>query len=386
MTVIGPDDHFALLGLLFGCVSLAFWLERFPWAKRLSATLLVIVIPLALSNFRVIPRQAPTYDFVSQYFVTAAIPLLLFKADLRRVFAETGRTLIAFALGVVGTMVGVLVALLFVPVGDDAAAIAAANTGGYIGGSLNFVAVAQMVGLDDPTRFSAVLAAETAMGLSYLLVLSVLPGTAWFARWAARSTPEPKRSEHVEEAPAASGGASADDASQLQMWAGALALSLLVCAIGLWMARLVGVPDYALLFITALAVLLANAAKGPLARIRGDTELGMLLMFVFFAVFGAGTDLVGLVADAPVLLLFSATIVAIHAATLFGLGRIIGLDPREVAVASNACLLGPPTAAAEAMRNGWDDLVTPGLLCGILGYVIGNFAGVTLFEIVSSLS
>ena len=46
--------------------------------------------------------------------------------------------------------------------------------------------------------------------------------------------------------------------------------------------------------------------------------------------------------------------------------------------ASNACILGPATAAGLAGTKGWKTLVTPGILVGILGYAIGNFIGVGL--------
>ena len=52
----------------------------------------------------------------------------------------------------------------------------------------------------------------------------------------------------------------------------------------------------------------------------------------------------------------------------------------EALVASNACIMGPATAAAIAAGQGWRGLVTPGLLIGILGYVIANFLGVAVFE------
>lgn len=386
MSLISPENHLGLLSVLFSCVALAFWLERFRWAKRLSATLLVIAVPLALSNTGVIPRTAPAYDFVSTWFVTVAIPLLLFKADVKRILAETGPTLAAFLIAVVGTTVGVLVAFYLIPIGPDAAAVAAVHTGGYIGGSLNFVAVAQVIGFDDPTRFSAVLGAETTAGLAYLMVLSIVPGTRWFRRWEAATVEESREPRRAAEPTIPVAGdddrAPPTGSAALMEMSAIVGLSLAVCAAGSWLAERAGLAQYALLFITVLSVVAANVWRRRLAAVRGDTELGMLLMFVFFAVFGAGTDVLGLLRNAPLVLLFSATIVTVHAAIVFGIGRLVGLDPREITIGSNACLLGPPTAAAEAVRNGWDDLATPGLLLGILGYVIGNFAGVTLYTLV----
>lgn len=382
MELISPDNHVGLIGLLFTVVAVSFWLERFAWARRLSATLLVIAIPLVLSNLGLIPREAPAYGFVSTYFVSAAIPLLLFKADLRRIFTETGRTMVGFLIAAVGTLTGAGVAVALIPIGSDAGAVAAVITGGYIGGSMNFVAVAQSIGLDEPTRFATVLGAEATAGLLYLVFLSLVPGFRWFRAWEEAYEPGTGRPDAPDpSSPPDVPDTTPSGAPPVSELALALGLSLLIGAAGVWLATLAGVPRFAILAITLLAVVVANLAPGPLSRLRGDMELGMLLMYAFFAVFGAGTDVVGLVRQAPLLLAFSGTMVIVHFCVAFGAGRLLGLGPRETAIASNACLLGPPTAAAEAARNGWADLVTPGLLCGIFGYVVGNFLGVAVFAV-----
>ena len=82
--LIDPDNHLGLMALLFAIVGVCCWSERFAWGSRVSAPVLVILLALVLSNLGLIPREAPSYGFVSEYFVMAAVPLLLFKADLRQ--------------------------------------------------------------------------------------------------------------------------------------------------------------------------------------------------------------------------------------------------------------------------------------------------------------
>ena len=49
-----------------------------------------------LSNLGVIPADGvPAYNVVWSYLVPLAIPLLLFRADLRRILREAGPTLLA---------------------------------------------------------------------------------------------------------------------------------------------------------------------------------------------------------------------------------------------------------------------------------------------------
>lgn len=371
--LIAPDNHLGLMALLFAIVGVCCWAERFAWASRASAPVLVILVALVLSNLGLIPREAPSYGFVSEYFVMAAIPLLLFKADLRLIVAETGRLLFAFLLAAGGTVLGVVMAFSLVPVGDVAAQAAAVITGGYTGGGMNFVAVSKVVGLDDPTRFAVVLGAEASVGLAYLMLLSAMPAFAWFARWDASSGSAAPAAEPELEAAA--------DGPDLTHMGLALGLSLTVCAVGTGLAALAGQPRFAILAITVIAIAVANLARRRMQALKGDFTLGMLLLYVFFGVFGAGVDLVSMLEQAPLLMLFAFVVIAVHALVAFGLGRLFGFNARELAIASNACVLGPPTAAALAARSGWYELVTPGILCGICGYLIGNFLGAGVFEL-----
>jgi uncharacterized membrane protein len=68
----------------------------------------------------------------------------------------------------------------------------------------------------------------------------------------------------------------------------------------------------------------------------------------------------------------------VHLILLVAAGRLFRLDLAEVMIASNACILGPATAAALAAGKGWQPLVAPGILVGMFGYAIGTFIGVAL--------
>ena len=50
-------------------------------------------------------------------------------------------------------------------------------------------------------------------------------------------------------------------------------------------------------------------------------------------------------------------------------------DLEDAIIASNANIGGPTTAAGMAVSQGWSRLVGPAMLVGVLGYVIGNYAG-----------
>lgn len=73
--------------------------EKTKWGSALSGALVSTLVGLAASNLGVVASEAPAYETVNRYLLPLAVPLLLYTADLRRVWASTGRLLIAFHLG-----------------------------------------------------------------------------------------------------------------------------------------------------------------------------------------------------------------------------------------------------------------------------------------------
>jgi len=69
-------------------------------------------------------------------------------------------------------------------------------------------------------------------------------------------------------------------------------------------------------------------------------------------------------------------LVAIHGLVVFGVGRLLKIEIETLSVANQACVGGPSTALALAISKQWRALVTPAVLIGVLGYAIGNYAGV----------
>jgi uncharacterized membrane protein len=159
-----------------------------------------------------------------------------------------------------------------------------------------------------------------------------------------------------------------------------LALAFALAALGKMVANLIGMPDYSILVITMLALIVATAFPKQVERLSGHQESGNTLMFIFLASVGAGADIWKLVELAPVLFLFATVIITIHLVILFAVGKMLKLDLAELAMASAILIGGPASAPALASAKGWRDLLIPGLLLGSLGYAVGSFIGVSVFE------
>ncbi|MBC8004265.1 MAG: DUF819 family protein, partial [Verrucomicrobia bacterium] len=58
--------------------------------------------------------------------------------------------------------------------------------------------------------------------------------------------------------------------------------------------------------------------------------------------------------------------------------KLFKFDVYEVIISSSANIMGPSVAAPMAASLGQKKLITPAILVGILGYVIGTFIGVSI--------
>lgn len=381
--MIEADWTFTLWAVLAGLAALGFWGDRTRLGQNVSGLAIVLATGMALSNFGIVPRQSPVYGVVWSYLVPLAIPMLLLKADLRRVLVETRGMLLPFFLGAIGTTLGALLGLWLMPLGEHAAKLAGVFSATYIGGSMNMAAVTQAVHLE-PSLATASVAADNVVGVLYLAFLALAPSLLFLQRWFRTSADEqPPGAEQAEgdreeDAPDAAADVTPLDPIHLGI---GVALSFAICAAGQALAVWFGVAGYTILFITAITVLLANVFPRQLDRLKGDYELGLFLMYLFFAAIGISADVVAMINSAMNIAVFAAIVIACHALMIFGLGRIFRTDLMDTVIASNACVAGPATAAALAAGKGRADLVVPAVLLGVFGYAVANFIGVGLANV-----
>ncbi|MED6138360.1 hypothetical protein PIB30_073648, partial [Stylosanthes scabra] len=97
--LISPHDNWGNWTALFAAAAFGIWSERTKIGSTLSGSLVSILVGLAASNVGIVSSEASAYGVVLQFLLPLAVPLLLFRADLRRVIKSTGTLLLAFLLG-----------------------------------------------------------------------------------------------------------------------------------------------------------------------------------------------------------------------------------------------------------------------------------------------
>lgn len=373
-SLIQPDQHWVLWAILLSVAAFSLWAEKTKLGSKISAVVIAILGTFILSNLSIIPTSAQSYDIVWSYLVPLAIPLLLFKADLRRIIKEAGPTLLAFTFGGIGTGIGTVIAYLIIPLGENGWKLAAIFSSTYIGGSMNFVAASEAVELNSSDLLAAGIAADNLVMAAYFIVLFALPSIKFlqklYPNHHQRNAANNSETDHF--------NSNNDDSISLINLSKALAIAISICAIGFWLSQFTGIGGSAILIITAIIVVVATIFPNQMKQIAGSEIIGTYLMQIFFAAIGASANIFVVLKYGPILFVFAGLILSIHLIFLLAAGKIFKLDLAEIVIASNANMGGPTTAAAMASARNWRELVIPAILCGTLGYAIATFIGVGL--------
>lgn len=400
-SLIKPDNTLVLLTILCVIAAVSIYLEQtYSWAGKVTGCILALAFTMILSNLRIIPAyDTPAYDLVWSWVVPLAIPMLLFKADLRRVLKESGRVLAIYILSGFGTIFGAFVAFFILKNAiPELYKLSAMMVGTYTGGSMNLVAMSNAFPLSDKTLLgSAVVADNLFMGI-YFVSLTVIPTLKFFKKHYLHpyedemekygSTGENKAAQFW----------SKKDISLLDV-AKVVAISFVILAISTEVANFIsgfkpkdsnffielffGFVGNKYLLLTTITAGLATYTN-ILNKVSGADELGTFLIHIFFGVIGAPASIEIILKKAPWLLVFCILIVVVNMIVTFIIGKIFKFSVEECCIASNANIGGPTTAAALAIARGWDKLVVPAMLVGILGYVIGNYYGLIVGNILKA--
>lgn len=400
-SLIKPDNTLVLLAILCVIATVSIYLEQtYSWAGKITGCILALAFTMVLSNFRIIPAyDTVAYDLVWSWVVPIAIPMLLFKADLRKVWKESGKVLGIYLLSGLGTIIGAFIAFFLLQKAiPELYKLSAMMVGTYTGGSMNLVAMSDAFPLTDKTLLgSAVVADNLFMGI-YFVSLTIIPTIKFFKKhYSHPYEDEMEKYGTAGENKAAQFWAK-KDVSLLDV-AKVISISFVIVAIstelgkyissfkpkeaGFLIELLFGLFGNKYLLLTTITAILATYTN-VLAKISGAEEIGTFLIHIFFAVIGAPASIEIILKKAPWLLVFCALIVVINMIITFIFGKIFRFSVEECCIATNANVGGPTTAAALAIARGWNKLVVPAMLVGILGYVIGNYYGLIVGNILKT--
>ncbi len=171
------DSPLLLCGVLFMTVAAAYTAAAtWKWAASVGASLLIIAATALASNLGFIPDQSPVYSAFSGPRDLAGHRLAVVRRPTERPAIAGGRMIGAFALALVATAVGaILASLLFSSAfPEDGWKLGGVLTGTYSGGSLNFVGVGRALELPEDL-FAAASAADNVVTSLWMGATLMLP-------------------------------------------------------------------------------------------------------------------------------------------------------------------------------------------------------------------
>ena len=392
-SLIAADDTWALLALLMVSVALAIWLEqKYMWASKISGAIIALLIALAASNLSIIPTSCVLYDdIIWGYAVPLGIPLLLLQCNMKKIWKETGRMMVIFLIGAVGTVVGAFAAYgLLHPFIPGLEGVAAMMTGSYIGGGVNFAALASEFEVGE-IKAAATVADNLLMAL-YFFALIFIAGMKFFrSHFTHPHIDAVTENGALEESQTQAAAYWSRKDISLKDIAMNFAYSVAVVFAAKLIAAFIGglIPDTGVVlhmlhtffgseyvWITTVSMACATFGEKQVAKLSGSQEIGTYLIYLFLFVIGVPASISKIIQETPLLLVFTGIMVVVNMLFCFVGGKLLHFDLEDIILASNANIGGPTTAAGMAISHGWSALVGPVMLVGTFGYVIGTYLGI----------
>lgn len=360
--------------------------RRFSLLRKIGAVALCYGCGFLLALLP-IPYDKRISQLTASILVALAIPLILFGFDLRSVRRLAKPILAGFGLQVAATAItagaaGMIASRLGL---DFAPQLGGMTIGLYTGGTPNLIAVGSAL-LPREAAARVITAANTA---------DFLVGGVWFLVLVTVGRPLYRRvlGSHGAERPGAETGEGSEaaeiqneydyrsiprDRKHLLRLAGVCGLAVLCLGVGAGLELLVnGNLDGSLYIMLSVSILgLAGSFIRPVRETKGSYQLGQYLVLMFSLGLSMSVDPGVLVRSLlPTLGFFAAVQLGCILVHLL-LCRLFRIDAGAALITNTAGVYGPPFIAPAANAFGDRSLIAPGIICGVLGLMVGNLLGI----------
>lgn len=328
---------------------------------------------------------AEAYSALKNPLLYAMLFLMLLRCDLRKILRLGPKMLIGFFAATISISLGFIVAYAIMrgALGDGAWRSLGALCGSWMGGGGNMMAIQAALDIDESEMAYALVMDSICATLYVMFLLWAIGFSEKFNRWTKADT-------RVIDAVGASLEEEAKSDTKPITWQNIAILvgsGLLASAVCIKLGAIIGeaVPffdkaTWTVLLITLLGVLLAMT---PFGRIKGTEEISNVLLYIVVALIASRADLSAM-GNAPAWLLSGFIILAIHAAVMVILAKLLKLDIFTCAVASLANIGG--TATAPVLAGTYSSALVPvGIIMALLGYVVGTGGGLLTAQLMSLL-
>lgn len=320
------------------------------------------------------------YKALKNNLLYAMIFVMLLRCDFRKL-AKLGGRMVAIFLGCSLTLfVGFIVGypIFKGSLGSDTWGAVAALYASWVGGSANMAAMQAALPVD-AGAYSCALALDTVCYSVWIALLLLM--VRYASKWNNAVKADTSKLQAVADAAAAEVAKEKKQAGGAD-WIFLIGLSLIVSAISQYVGaslngalRDVGLAMFdkgsmTTLFVTVLGLV---CAMTPIGKVPAVEELSSVYLYAVVSLLASTASVTDLLA-APMWVVYGFFILAVHVILMFFLSKLFHWDLCMVSTASLANIGG--AASAPIVASAYDaSYAGIGVLMGVLGAAVGNFAG-----------
>jgi len=385
-----------LLVILFLPAGILWLTSKIPLLKHIGAIALCYLCGFLFSLLPV-PYDKSVSQMAASVIVAAAIPLILFGFDLRKVRFLAKDMIKGYGLQIIAAVL--CSSAVAVVAGRSGFAyapqLAGMATGLYTGGTPNLIAVGSAL-LPDSASAEVITAASTSDfvvgGICFFLILTVLRPV--YRRFLGEKKSLSGREQ--ENASACPDIAVADeydyqsipkDRRGILRLIAVILLAVVCLAVGAGLELLMnGNLDGSLYIIITVSVLgIAGSFIRPVHETKGTYQVGQYMILMFSLGLVMSIEFSALISTIMPVFLFFACVQTTCLLVHLLLCKKCRIDGGTALITSTAGLYGPPFIAPVAGAYGGRELISPGIICAVTGLVIGNFLGIGVGSVLSAL-
>lgn len=358
--------------------------EKVTFLGKLGSVFLSYAAGIILSfPMKAMGAQLGLASDVSSVLVCIAMPLILFSADLLSLRSLAKPMLTSFLLNAVAVVMTSLISFfIFKNAVAGMEKVSAMLIGTYTGGTPNMFAIGHGMGASSEQLLMVQTSDMIAGGIYFFCLVSFMP------RLLKKFMPEyryvdPSKSLNADEHPVY-GRKQGKPGLKNYIFGVGLAVLCAAAAMGICilipskfgnagLAKLGEHTAIIMLLVTTFGIALSFVKK--VRRCPGTYYAGQYCILMFSVAMGLCFD-VKAVSGASLIIFASLMVIQFSTVILhFILAKLCRIDYHTATITSTAGIFGPAfiIPVAKALKN--DEIILPGIICGIFGYAIGNYLG-----------
>ena len=379
-----PNAIFVYIIFLIGVI---YYLRSQPSLTKLfkymPPVIWVYFLPMISTSIGIIPNDSVLYGWTTRHLLPPALILLLLSSNIRAMTALGPKAIGTMLFGTLGIIIGGSLSLLIFGslLPEDAWMGLGALSGSWIGGSANMVAVGKSIGTSDDL-FGNMIVIDTLVGYGWMGVVIFISGHQdTIDRWNNADTSIIKKLNIRMNTSNNKRPTSFNDL--LTIVVVGLVGGYISLKIGEWLPDIGSILTsfgWTIIVVSAIGILLSFTKLSDLEN-AGASHVGNIFLYILLGTIGAKANIMQ-VTDLPIYIIVGIVWILFHAIILFIGGRLLRAPMFLIATSSQANIGG--VVSAPIVATVYKKSLAPvGLLMGVMGNVIGIYAGLLTAWILS---